>query len=48
MLTKQLIDLRNVRTENLKCRTDLLNRFMVGWSVTQEMIILSNRLLKNL
>ena len=32
---EQLIDLRNVKTENLKFSTDLLNWVMDGWSVTQ-------------
>ena len=40
MLIKQLIDLRNVTTENLKCRTDLPDQCIGDWSITQEMIIL--------
>ena len=35
MLIEQLIDLRKVRTDNLKSRTDLRDRVMNGWSVTQ-------------
>ena len=35
MLTEQLINLRNVRTENLKLRTDLGDCVVDGWSVTQ-------------
>ena len=35
MLIKQLIDLEKVRTDNLKFRTDLQDRVMDGWSVTQ-------------
>ena len=37
MLIEQLIDLEKVpaRTENLKFRTDLQDRVMDGWSVTQ-------------
>ena len=42
MLIKQLIDLRKVRAENLKFRTDLRDRVVDGWSVIQS----SNRLLK--
>ena len=39
MLIKQLIDLRKVRTENLKFKTDLQDLVsMDGWSVTQKMI----------
>ena len=34
MLIEQLIDLRKVRTENLKIRTDLKDQDMGGWSVT--------------
>ena len=35
MLIEQLIDLEKVRTDNLKLRTDLRDRVMDGWSVTQ-------------
>ena len=35
MLIEQLINLKKVRSENLKFRTDLQNRVMDGWSVTQ-------------
>ena len=35
MLIEQLIDLRKVKTENLKFRTDLEDRVMNSWSVTQ-------------
>ena len=35
MLIEQLIDLEKVRTDNLKFRTDLRDRNMDGWSVTQ-------------
>ena len=35
MLIEQLINLERVRTDNLKCRTDLRDRNMDGWSVTQ-------------
>ena len=35
MLIKQLINLRKVRTENLKFRTDLRDLAMDGWLVTQ-------------
>ena len=35
MLIEQLIDLEKVRTDNLKFRTDLRDRVMDGWSVTQ-------------
>ena len=35
MLIEQLINLEKVRTENLKLRTDLGDRVMDGWSVTQ-------------
>ena len=35
MLIEQLINLGKVRTENLKFRTDLRDRVMDGWSVTQ-------------
>ena len=35
MLIEQLVDLRKVRTEDLKFRTDLRDLVMDGWSVTQ-------------
>ena len=35
MLIEQLINLEKVRTENFKLRTDLGDRVMDGWSVTQ-------------
>ena len=35
MLIEQLIDLEKERTDNLKFRTDLRDRVMDGWSVTQ-------------
>ena len=35
MLIGQVIELRKVRTENLKIRTDLLDLVMGGWLVTQ-------------
>ena len=35
MLIEQLIDFEKVRTDNLKFRTDLRDRVMDGWSVTQ-------------
>ena len=35
LLIEQLIDLEKVRTKNLKFRTDLRDRVMNGWSVTQ-------------
>ena len=35
MLIKQLKDLRKVRSENLKFRTDLRDLVMEGWPVTQ-------------
>ena len=34
-LLEQLSDLEKVRTDNLKFRTDLRDRVMDGWSVTQ-------------
>ena len=34
-LIEQLIDLRKVRSENLKFRTDLRDLVMEGWPVTQ-------------
>ena len=39
MLIEQLFYLRKVRTENVKFRTDLRNRVMDGWSVTEKMIV---------
>ena len=33
--SEQLIDLEKVKTDNLKFRTDLRDRVMDGWSVTQ-------------
>ena len=38
-LIEQLIDLEKVRTDNLKFRTDLRDRKMDGWSLTQQMIV---------
>ena len=35
MLIEQLIDLRKLRTENLKIRTDMQDWRLDGWSVTQ-------------
>ena len=35
MLIEQIINFRNVRTENLKCRKDLWDQLMDGCSVTQ-------------
>ena len=46
MLIEQLIDLRKVRTENLKFWTDLWDQAMAGWSVAQKMIVYKGRLLK--
>ena len=46
MLIEQLIYLEKVRTDNLKFRTDLRDRVMDGWSVTQEMNVYKGRLLK--
>ena len=46
MLIEQLIDLEKVRTDNLKFRTDLRDRVMDGWSVTQQMIVYKDNLLK--
>ena len=37
MLIEQLIDLKIMRTDNLKFRTDLPDLVMDGWSVTQKM-----------
>ena len=37
MLIEQLINLEQVRTDNLKFRTDLRDPVMDGWSVTQKM-----------
>ena len=50
MLIKQLINLEKVRTasDNLKFRTHLRDRVMDGWSVTQQMIVYKDKLLKNL
>ena len=41
-----LIDLEKVRTDYLKFRTDLQDRVMGGWSVTQYIIVYKGRLLK--
>ena len=41
-----LIDLRKVRTENLKFRADLRDRVINDWSVIQQMIVLSSKWLK--
>ena len=46
MLIEQLIDLRKVRTENLKFRTDIWDWVINLWSLTQQMIIYKGRLLK--
>ena len=35
MLIKQLINLEQVRNENLKFRTDFRNRVVDGWLVTK-------------
>ena len=35
MLIKQIINLRKVKTDNLKFRTDLLDQVVDGWSVAQ-------------
>ena len=35
MLIEQLIDFEKVRTDNFKFTTDLRDRVMDGWSVTQ-------------
>ena len=35
MLIEQLIDLEKVKTDNLKIGTDLRDRAMDSWSVTQ-------------
>ena len=35
MLIKQIINLRKVKTDNLKFRTFLLDQNMDGWSVAQ-------------
>ena len=43
-----LIELRKVRTQNLKFRTDLQDIVMDGWSVTQQMIVYKGRLLKKI
>ena len=42
MLIVQLINLRIVKSENLKFMTYLRDQAMNGWSVTQQMIILSS------
>ena len=44
--TEQLIDLEKVGTENFKFRTDLQGQVMVGWSVTQQIIVYKGKLLK--
>ena len=41
MLIEQLINLRKVRPENLKFRTDLRDPVIDSWSVTQKLIIFS-------
>ena len=46
LLIEQLIDLEKVKTENLKIRTDLWDLVMDGWSVTQQMIVYKDKLLK--
>ena len=46
MSIEQLINLKKVRTENLKLRTNLQDQVMDGWSVTQKMIVYKGRLLK--
>ena len=43
---EHLIDLENVRTENLKFRTDLRDRVMEVWSVTLYMNVYKDRLLQ--
>ena len=48
MLIEQLIDFEKVRTENLKFRTDLRDRVMNVWSVTQQMNVYKGRLLKKI
>ena len=35
MLIEQLIDFKNVRTDNLKFRIDFGDQVIDGWSVTQ-------------
>ena len=45
-LIKQLINLEKVRTENLQFRTDLPDWVTDGWSVTQQMIVYKDQLLK--
>ena len=47
-LIKQLIDLEKLRTKNLKFRTYLQDRVMDGWSVTQQIIVYKDKLLKYL
>ena len=46
LIWAELIYLENVRTENLKFRTDLQDLVMDGWSVTQLKIVYKGRLLK--
>ena len=46
VLIEQLINLEQVRTDNLKFRTDLQDPVMDGWSVTQHMIVYKDRSLK--
>ena len=46
LLIEQLINLEKVRTGILKFRTDLWDRVMDGWSVTQQMIVYKDNLLK--
>ena len=48
MLIEQLINLKKVRTDNLKIRTDLQDLVMDGWSVTQERNVYKGRLLKKI
>ena len=46
LLIEQLINLENMRTYNLKFRTDLRDGIIDGWSVTQQMIVYKDSLLK--
>ena len=46
LLIKQLIDLENVKTDNLKFRTDLPYQVMDGCSVTLYMIVYKEKLLR--
>ena len=46
MLIEQLIDLKKVRTDNLKFRTDLQDQVMDGWSVTLSINVYKGRLPK--